>query len=44
MAGEEVELEVIEPSSKQGHPVLSTRLFQTLVVGMQQDLDHQLHP
>ena len=39
-----VELEGIEPSSKQGSPVLSTRLFQPLVFEQQQDLDHQLLP
>ena len=39
-----VELEGIEPSSKQGHPTLSTCLFQTGVFVLQQDLDHQLQP
>ena len=40
----EVELEGVEPSSKQGNHTLSTRLFQTLVFEQQQDLDHQLMP
>jgi len=39
-----VELEGIEPSSKQGRPVLSTRLFQPLFFVQQQDLDHQSLP
>ena len=39
-----VELEGVEPSSKQGNHTLSTRLFQTLVFVPQQDLDHQLRP
>ncbi len=39
-----VELEGIEPSSKQGNPVLSTRLFQPSIVGERQDLDHQSQP
>ena len=39
-----VELEGVEPSSKQGNHTLSTRLFQTLVFEQQQDLDHQLMP
>ena len=40
----EVELEGIEPSSKQGHPMLSTRLFRTSIVGKRQDPDHQSQP
>ena len=39
-----VELEGIEPSSKQGNHTLSTRLFQTLVFECRQDLDHQSTP
>ena len=39
-----VELEGVEPSSKQRNHTLSTRLFQTLVFEQQQDLDHQLMP
>ena len=39
-----VELEGVEPSSKQGNHTLSTRLFQPLVFVLQQDLDHQLQP
>ena len=39
-----VELEGVEPSSKQGNHTLSTRLFQTSVFEHQQDLDHQLTP
>ena len=39
-----VELEGVEPSSKQGNHTLSTRLFQTSVFEQQQDLDHQLMP
>ena len=39
-----VELEGVEPSSKQGNHTLSTRLFQPLVFEQQQDLDHQLMP
>ena len=39
-----VELEGVEPSSKQGNHTLSTRLFQTSVFECQQDLDHQLTP
>ena len=39
-----VELEGVEPSSKQGNHTLSTRLFQTSIFEVQQDLDHQLHP
>ena len=42
--GWRVELEGIEPSSKQGHPMLSTRLFQTWVFEHGQDLDHQPMP
>ena len=40
----QVELEGIEPSSKQGSHTLSTRLFQTAVFVTHQDLDHQVHP
>jgi len=39
-----VELEGIEPSSKQGNPVLSTRLFQPSIFVHRQDLDHQPVP
>ena len=39
-----VELEGIEPSSKQGNPVLSTRLSQPLVFECRQDLGHQPTP
>ena len=39
-----VELEGVEPSSKQGNHTLSTCLFQTAVFVRQQDLDHQLTP
>ena len=39
-----VELEGVEPSSKQGNHTLSTRLFPTSVFECQQDLDHQLTP
>ena len=39
-----VEMEGIEPSSKQGSHTLSTCLFLSLVFVMQQDQDHQLHP
>ncbi len=39
-----VELEGVEPSSKQGNHTLSTRLFQPSVFEHQQDLDHQLTP
>ena len=39
-----VELEGVEPSSKQGNHTLSTRLFQPSVFEQQQDLDHQLMP
>ncbi len=39
-----VELAGIEPASKQGNHTLSTRLFQTLIFVLQQDLDHQLEP
>ena len=39
-----VELEGVEPSSKQGNHTLSTRLFQPSVFVRQQDLDHQLTP
>jgi len=39
-----VELEGVEPSSKQGNHTLSTRLFQPSVFERQQDLDHQLPP
>ena len=39
-----VELEGVEPSSKQGNHTLSTRLFQPSVFEHQQDLDHQLMP
>ena len=35
-----VELEGIEPSSKQGHPALSTRLSQTAVFEHRLDLGH----
>ena len=37
-----VELEGVEPSSKQGNHTLSTCLFLTLVFVLQQDQDHQL--
>ena len=39
-----VELEGVEPSSKQGNHTLSTRLFQTSVFERRQDLDHQSTP
>ena len=39
-----VELEGVEPSSKQGNHTLSTRLFQPSFFEHQQDLDHQLMP
>ena len=39
-----VELEGVEPSSKQGNHTLSTCLFLTLVFVLQQDQDHQLQP
>ena len=39
-----VELEGIEPSSKQGRPVLSTRLSQPSVFECRQDLGHQPAP
>ena len=39
-----MELAGIEPASKQGNHTLSTRLFQTLIFVLQQDLDHQLEP
>lgn len=39
-----VELEGIEPSSKQGRPVLSTRLSQPSVFECRQDLGHQSAP
>ena len=39
-----VELEGVEPSSKQGNHTLSTRLFQTSVFECRQDLDHQSTP
>ena len=41
---ERVELEGIEPSSKQGRPVLSTRLSQPSVFERKQDLGHQSAP
>ena len=39
-----VELEGVEPSSKQGNNTLSTCLFQPSFFVQQQDLDHQLMP
>ena len=39
-----VELEGVEPSSKQGNHTLSTCLFLTSVFVLQQDQDHQLQP
>ena len=39
-----VEMEGIEPSSKQGSHTLSTCLFLPSFFVMQQDQDHQLHP
>ncbi len=39
-----VELAGIEPASKQGHPTLSTRLFQSWVFEHKQDLDHRPVP
>ena len=39
-----VELEGIEPSSKQGNHTLSTRLFRPSVFVLRQDPDHQLQP
>ena len=39
-----VELEGIEPSSKQGHPVLSTRLSQTSIFEHLLDLGHRQVP
>ena len=40
----DVELEGVEPSSKQGNHTLSTCLFQPLVFVRRQDLDHQPSP
>ena len=42
--GINVELEGVEPSSKQGNHTLSTCLFQPLVFERRQDLDHQPSP
>ena len=42
--GINVELEGVEPSSKQGNHTLSTCLFQPLVFERRQDLDHQSSP
>ena len=39
-----VELEGVEPSSKQGNHTLSTRLFRTSVFVLRQDPDHQPQP
>ena len=39
-----VEMEGLEPSSKQGSHTLSTCLFLPSVFVAQQDQDHQLHP
>ncbi len=39
-----VELEGVEPSSKQGNHTLSTRLFRPSIFELQQDPDHQLQP
>ena len=39
-----VELEGVEPSSKQGNHTFSTRLFQPLIFVLRQDLDHQPQP
>ena len=39
-----VELEGIEPSSKQRYPELSTRLFRPSVFVRHQDPDHQMTP
>ena len=39
-----VELEGIEPSSKQGNHTLSTRLFRPSVFVLPQDPDHQRQP
>ena len=39
-----VELEGVEPSSKQGNHTLSTCLFQPSVFELRQDLDHQPQP
>ena len=39
-----VELEGIEPSSKQGNHTLSTRLFRPSVFVLRQDPDHQPQP
>ena len=39
-----VELEGIEPSSKQGNHTLSTRLFRPSVFELRQDPDHQPQP
>lgn len=39
-----MELEGVEPSSKQGNHTLSTRLFRPSVFELQQDPDHQLQP
>ena len=39
-----VDLEGVEPSSKQGNHTLSTRLFRPSVFELQQDPDHQLQP
>ena len=39
-----VELEGVEPSSKQGNNTLSTRLFQPWIFELWQDLDHKPQP
>lgn len=39
-----VELEGVEPSSKQGNHTLSTCLFRTSFFELRQDPDHQLQP
>lgn len=39
-----MELEGVEPSSKQGNHTLSTRLFRTSVFVLRQDPDHQPQP
>ena len=38
---DDVDLVGVEPTSAQGNPTLSTRLFQPLVFVCRQDLDHQ---
>ena len=42
--GINVELEGVEPSSKQGNHTLSTRLFRPSVFELPQDPDHRRQP